>query len=291
MSIDWYLKSCRAAIVEAEALVHLAIALESLLHVHSGQGVTERFKDAILTLLGPVPRLDVWVEQFYTARSKAVHEGVPADIMFYPFDKDLLKKKRTTKEPIIPHRSLLEYGRRIFRLCLASVLAGATHVRLSRLDALFVPNQERIEAICKGLNQQLTADKGLLTVSQQVYELRDEAIDLVDPDIVKVACVLGAVKLALRAYRDAGVVIAKAADEAIEKVLTASSEPSLAVFALVEEIGRQLRAGRASTGQCPDVRLTDIVIALLEYASKPSFKLYCYLKENPTSSQKLSESS
>lgn len=75
--LEWYLRSCRDAISESEALVHLAIALESLLRVPSGERLTERFKDAVLTLIGPVPRLDSWLDQFYTARSKAVHEGVP----------------------------------------------------------------------------------------------------------------------------------------------------------------------------------------------------------------------
>ena len=139
VSLDWYMKGCRASIVEAEELVHLAIALESLLRVRSGEGVTERFKDAVLTLLGPAPRLDIWVDQFYAARSKAVHEGMPSDLKFYPIDKDLLKKMRTKGEPLIPHRSLLEYGRRIFRLCMASVLAGSTQVRMSGLDALSHP--------------------------------------------------------------------------------------------------------------------------------------------------------
>ena len=76
------LKKLRGAISESEALVHLAIALESLLKVPSGERLTERFKDAVLTLVGPIPRLDSWLDQFYTARSKAVHEGVPHELMF-----------------------------------------------------------------------------------------------------------------------------------------------------------------------------------------------------------------
>ena len=62
VSLEWYLKSCRASITEAEVVVHLAIALESLVRVRPGEGVTERFKDAIQTLLGPVPRLDDWLD-------------------------------------------------------------------------------------------------------------------------------------------------------------------------------------------------------------------------------------
>jgi hypothetical protein len=110
VSLEWYLRSCRESIVETEALADLAIALESLLRIRHGEGLTERFKDAVLTLLGPVPRLDSWLDQFYTARSKAVHEGTAPDLLFYPLEKDLLKKQRKEGAPLIPHRSLIEYG-------------------------------------------------------------------------------------------------------------------------------------------------------------------------------------
>jgi hypothetical protein len=291
VSLGWYMKGCRASFVEAEELVHLAIALESLLRLRSGEGVTERFKDAVLTLLGPVPRLDIWLDQFYTARSKAVHEGFPSDLNFYPIDKDSLKSKRTKGEPVIPHRSLLEYGRRIFRLCLSSVLAGSAHVRMSGLDALFIPNKERIEAICKGLNQQLPADKRLQSVFQAVYELRDQAFDLADPDVVAVKSVVGAVKLALQAYKEAHPTITKPVEEAIDKILSPSGQPSSALLTQIEECAGQLRSAYSSTDQSHSGRLTDIILALLEYASNPSFKLHCYYRENQTPPSKSTESS
>jgi hypothetical protein len=283
VSLDWYMRSCRASLDEAEALVHLAIALESLLRVRAGEGLTERFKDAVLLLLGPVPRLELWLDQFYTARSKAVHEGVPSDLLFYPFDKDLLKKKRKEGEAV-PHRSLLAYGRRIFRLCVASVLAGATQVRMRGLDAAFVPNADRVETICKRLNEKAPADKRLLSVSQEVYELRDQTFDLVDPDVVAVKSIVGAVKLALQAYKEAHPTITKPVEEAIDKVLTASGQPSSALLTQIEECAGQLRSGRVMTDRSPNARLTDIIIALLEYASKPSFKLQCYFGERQTPS-------
>ena len=93
----------------------LAIALESMLGLRSGDGVTERFTDAVLTLLGQVPRLDSWLKQFYTARSKAVHEGMPHDTVFYATNSEDMKKKQG-REVAIAHRSLLAYGRHIFRL-------------------------------------------------------------------------------------------------------------------------------------------------------------------------------
>jgi hypothetical protein len=289
VSLDWYMKSCRASLVEAEALVHLAIALESLLRVRSGEALTERFKDAVLLLLGPVPRLDIWVDQFYTARSKAVHEGVPSDLMFYPFDKDVLKKKKKEGETLIPHRSLLEYGRRIFRHCIASVLAGAMQVRMRRLDALFIPNGERIEAICKRLNETTPADKRLLSVSREVYELRE--FDLVDPDVVAVKTVAGAIKLALQTYKETHPTLTKPTEEAINKVLSTSGHQFSTLLTEIEECAGHLRSDRVTTDQSLNSRLTEIIIALLEYASNPSFRLQCYFKENQTPSDCNTQSS
>lgn len=290
VSLDWYMRSCRASLDDAEALVHLAIALESLLRVRSGEGLTERFKDAVLLLLGPVPRLELWLDQFYTARSKAVHEGVPTDLMFYPFDKELLKKKRNKGEAIIPHRSLLAYGRRIFRLCVASILAGATQVRMRGLDAAFIPNADRIEAICKRLNENAPPDKRLLSVNQEVYELRDQTYDLVDPDVVAVKCIIGAVKLALQAYKEAFPTITKPVEEAIGKILSESGQSSSALLIQIEECAGQLRSGRGMTDRSLNARLTDIIIALLEYASKPSFKLQCFFGERQTPSGSATQS-
>jgi hypothetical protein len=39
------------------------------------------------------------------------------------------------------------------------------------------------------------------------------------------------------------------------------------------------------TDRRPNARLTDLIIALLEYATKPSFKLQCYYKEAQTPSE------
>jgi hypothetical protein len=45
------------------------------------------------------------------------------------------------------------------------------------------------------------------------------------------------------------------------------------------------------TDQSLKARLTEIIIALSEYASKPSFKLQCYFKENQTPSESGTQSS
>jgi len=290
VSIDWYMRSCRDSLLEAEAIVHLAIALESLLHVRSGEGIRERLKDAVRTLLGPVPRLDNWVDQFYTARSDAVHEGVPSDFMFYPLLKESPKSTKGTRKEKpknkldadeIPHRSLLAYGRRIFRLCVSSVLAGALQTRISRLDALFVRNAERIEEIMKLLTEGPT-DKRILNVEQLVNELNDQTNDLVDPDAVAAKDVVWITKLALQSVKDAVPTISEPVKKVIDDVIASvKGEPTVALLEKIEECALQLRSAYSVTDRSPHSRIMWIVIALLDYASRPGFKLQCYYRENP----------
>jgi hypothetical protein len=290
VSIDWYMRSCRDSLLEAEAIVHLAIALESLLHVRSGEGIRERLKDAVLTLLGPVPRLENWVDQFYTARSDAVHEGVPADLMFYPLLKESPKvtkgkKKETPKNKQdtdeMPHRSLLAYGRRIFRLCVSGGLAGALQARITRLDALFVRNAERIGEIRKLLSEGPT-EKRILSVEQLVNELNDHTNDLVDPDAVAVKDVVWVTKLALESVKEAVASISEPVKKVIDDVISSvQGEPTVALLEKIEECARQLRSAYSVTDRSPATRIVWIVIALLDYASRPGFKLQCYYRENP----------
>jgi hypothetical protein len=291
VSIDWYMRSCRDSLLEAEAIVHLAIALESLLHARSGEGIRERLKDAVLTLLGPVTHLENWVDQFYTARSNAVHEGIPSDLMFYPLLKKSPKstkgkKKETPKNKQdgdeMPHRSLLAYGRRIFRLCVSTVLAGAMQARITRLDALFVRNAERIGEIRELLTKGPSADRCILSIEQLVNELNDHTNDLMDPDAVAVKDVVWVTKLALQSVKDAVPTISEPVKKVIDDVISSGQgDPTVALLEKIEECARQLRSGYSVTDRSPLTRIIWIVIALLDYASRPAFKLQCYYRENP----------
>jgi hypothetical protein len=293
VSINWYMRSCRDSLDDAEAIVHLAIALESLLHLRSDKGakdrsdkgevtdhsdkevkgrsdkgqVTDRFKNAVLTLLGPVPRLEDWLIQFYDARSKAVHEGVPSDLVYLPDPK---KKDEG-------HRPHLEYGRRIFRLCLASILSGARHVLTSRLDALFIPNAERLAEICRLLNQKVPANKRLLSIDHIVDDLSDYGFDLVDPDMVSLDSVVGAVKLALRTYKEAVPAVTEPVKNLIDNIVSTSGDPTVALFKQIEECAIQLQPSMTDRSTA---NLTQIISALLMYASKPTFQVIAMRMED-----------
>lgn len=150
-ALSWYASSCRTSASDAEAVIELAIALESLLQVGREAG-TDGFKNAVRTLLGPIPRLDSWLDQFYEARSNAVHSGLLRDPHFYALAREDLKEHRKGRKTAPRHRTLLEYGWRIFRLCLSTVLAGTAASSRVGLESMFVHNQERLEGILKTLN-------------------------------------------------------------------------------------------------------------------------------------------
>jgi hypothetical protein len=271
--LEWYLRGCRRAISESEALVHLAIALEGLLRVPAGERLTERFKDAVLTLIGPVPRLDSWLDQFYAARSKAVHEGVPHELMFFAVDQDQLRKKQPQGgEPRIPHRSLIEYGRRIFRLCLTNLVSAAENADAISLDRLFVHNGERVQAICRALaRRDEPADDRLREIEATVHELHEFQGILAEPH-VGLDDVLAAARLMADVFSssdptltdEARAAIAALRDEAVKKAKGSEK------LAAMERAMQALRdVGGTRTGR------HDVVIRFLEYATGHAFSLRC----------------
>lgn len=276
--LEWYLRSCRQAISESEALVHLAIALESLLRVPSGERLTERFKDAVLTLIGPVPRLDSWLDQFYTARSKAVHEGVPHELMFFAVDQDQLKKKQSPQggEARIPHRSLIEYGRRIFRLCLTNLVSAAENAEAISLDRLFVHNAERIQAIWRTLGQKdKPANNRLHEIEPTVHELHEYQGILAEPH-VSLDEVFAAARLIADVFSSSDPTLTDEARKAIaslrdETVKKAKGSDKLAAMERVMQTLRDI--GGTRTGH------HDVVIRFLDYATGHAFKLRCLFQE------------
>ncbi len=123
---------------DSAAIVELSIAFEALLRLPREQK-TKHFTEAVSLLLGRTPRLDVWAEQFYEARSQVVHEGSTQKLRFLATDKQ--------KGPA--YQSLLVYGRQVFQLCLGTVLSGAELAEKAGLQEKFVTNQERFGEICK----------------------------------------------------------------------------------------------------------------------------------------------
>jgi hypothetical protein len=278
--LEWYLKSCRGAISESEALVHLAIAIESLMKVPSGKDLTERFKDAVLTLIGPVPRLDSWLEQFYLARSKAVHEGVPHELMFLAVDKEHAKKARRGEKDVFLHRSLIEYGRRIFRLCLNNIISAAANVSAIDLDKLFVHNAERLLAIRKILSdKKLSQGQRLSKADGPIGELLRFQDIWFEPQ-VEFADVLHVMRDLLKVFTEANPTLSDDARQAIQGFLSDNSKKqrNSEQFAAMDAIHHALQNIQGTrTGQHL------VVMTFLQFATASPFRLRCLFEDHPKS--------
>jgi len=275
-SLDWYVRSCRDSISPAEAIVNLCTAMEALLKLSDDDRSSDGFKAAVLTILGPVPRLDWWLDQFYAARCKAVHEGVITELAFYPADRRTLKKRKKEswektqegEDDLPPLQPLIDYGRRVFRICLSSIVSSAYHVREVGLPKQFVHNSERIKDICKKLNaKKAEAIERLESIRKPVYELNECEIGLMEPD-VKVRDVLGTARLLLQVFLESKPVIPQIADNLIGAFLSGAD------LGLTGKL-TQLSALRTSLAESEKtvVDPVNIVLAFLAYASHPMFML------------------
>src|SRR5262249_46659016 len=135
----------KGAVNEDEVLLHLAIAFEFLLNLEYTPQITARFRESITVLLGPIPRLDSWVEQFYKARSSVVHKGKAQESKFIAQDWQQTRfKSGYNTQPPLRYGSLISHGRIIFRLCLTSILSGTQLVEDQGILSLFVHDEERM---------------------------------------------------------------------------------------------------------------------------------------------------
>jgi len=101
-------------------------------------------------LLGRVPRLNLWAEQFYTARSDVVHEGQTVRLR-------LKSGKLRGEVDSALYQSLVSYGRQILQLCVGATMFGAHLAERAGLEVKLVTNQERFETICKVLRDEALA--------------------------------------------------------------------------------------------------------------------------------------
>lgn len=164
-ALAWYNRANALAGDEDSAIIDLAVAFEALLALPK-DAKTDRFVDAISLLLGRIPRLSLWAEQFYDARSNVAHEGRARQIRFVP-----MKSKSPANGPF--YHSLLAYGRQIFQLCVGTLLFGAYLGVRAGLPEKLVTNQERFLFICKTLDDQAL---GLI----ERFAAIDDAIALID---------------------------------------------------------------------------------------------------------------
>lgn len=141
-AVRWFNKANTRHREEVESFICLSVAFETLFQLPR-EGKTDRLVDVISLLLGRVPRLNEWADQFYNARSSVVHEGSVNQTSFIPNSKS---GKDTSKTE---YQSLLAYGREIFQLCLGTILTGTSLSSHADLESKLITNSERFEKVCK----------------------------------------------------------------------------------------------------------------------------------------------
>lgn len=193
-ALRWYNRSCSLEVADEEALVLLAIAFECLLDLEQGPNVTDRFREAVKLLVGGVPRLDSWLNQFYKARSTIVHEGRADQLLHFRVNTDGNSSESR-------YRSLISYGRRLFRVCVPTVLTGSRLAERYELSPMLVTNQERLVRICRKLtNAEGDPTKALQAVAEDIEYLED--FRWVAEEGLTVQQLLGSTKVVMQAYHD-----------------------------------------------------------------------------------------
>ena len=190
-AIHWFNRSCRATIDDDEAIVNMSIAFESLLALPQAEK-TDRLVDSISLILGRVPRLGAWARQFYDARSKVVHEGRAQQLRFVVADDSAKKAEGQI------YQSLLAYGRQIFRLCLGTLVVGASMAEAAGLEEKLISNQERFEKICRHLNDEAATPCDRLTRIAPLVDAVERYRFVAER--LKLATVIGATRSAAKAF-------------------------------------------------------------------------------------------
>lgn len=228
-----------------------------------------------MTLVGPVPRLEEWLEQFYQARSSAVHEGRPHQLIFMV---------QSPKKEQLPHRALIMYGRRIFRTCLVTVLTGVAVTEESRIASLLVHNGERLRDICKSLSRpQTAAASRLLSVQRQVEELHEcETLSMSFQLEEGYESLMGATRLVLAAYRECKQLSDVEIDRLLSQATSSGSDNSArATYESLTKLTETLRAKVREQRLGSEVDA--IALRFLEFACRPAVGLaaHSHAIQNP----------
>jgi hypothetical protein len=266
-AIRWFNDANREGTGEDAALVSLAIAFESLLGLPQTEK-TDRLVDAIALLLGRVPRLDTWANQFYRARSAIVHEGRTNNLRFIASDSF-----KSADGPI--YQSLLSYGIRIFRLCLSTLLVGADLAHKAGLEDILVTNQQRFKRTCEILSDKRLPAFDRLTRIIEIVEALDRYRFLSESGL-QLETMLGAIRLAVEAVVECDAIrILPEKDELNKFITSIRDQHHLKQLEAVKEI----EAFFASVQSQGNPEIIDLVRKLIGIVWTYTFSHYYWLKQ------------
>ncbi len=275
-AMEWYNRSCSGHISEEVSLIHLATAFESLLNLPQGPDLTLRFKESLALLVGNIPRLESWIEQFYNARSKILHQGYWPHLGFYAADSDAYKSILKQKQEGVVYRSLASYGRRIFRLCLQTILAGVITTKEAGLTSLFFHNQERLQSICKHLSRSdIEPNERLRQVSQDILDLNEYWLE--SENLTDIKSVIGTGMLLITTYLETAPSVPVEVERSLLAIINKPSDLSeyeqLKLFEVLSESLSRWKGGIVSGGTIAPIDPVDTLRLFIKYASMPGFLL------------------
>lgn len=211
-ALRWFNAANQDANNDDSAIVNLSIAFEALLSLPADDK-TDRLTDAISLLLGRTPRVDIWARQFYDARSRIVHEGRASQLRFIAIDS-----RKVNEGPL--YQSLLSYGRQVFQLCLGTLLVGAELAQNAGLEEKLVTNQERFQKICTLLaDEKIETRKHFSQIEPLVIDI--EQYKYVPESGLKIETMIGATRLAAKAFVEYNKTIPQALKEPLERLIAA----------------------------------------------------------------------
>lgn len=210
--------------------------------------------------------MDIWAVQFYQARSEISHEGRTQKLRFVATDS----AKKSAGDS---YRSLLSYGRQIFRLCVGCLLFGANLTRESGLEEKFITNQERFERICRELSDEaLPASERLLGIAETVDAIA--RYRFVSESGLKIETLLSAAKRVANALLASGAEVDASLRMSLQKLIDSSKSRDH-----YEELDalRALGENTSHTGNPGDTSEQSMVLRLLAVVWGYVFQHYFWI--------------
>src|SRR5262249_41386126 len=118
------------------------------------------------------------------------------------------------------YQSLLSYGRRVFQLCLGTLLVGAELAKNAGLEETLVTNQERFQRICKVLAEQATPASERLERIVPIVSATQQYQYVPESDL-KLETMIGATRLAAKALLEHNETISQDLQAHLERLATA----------------------------------------------------------------------
>ena len=278
-AMSWYNRSFSVFISEEEKLVDIDIALEILFHNQEfskskGIPITEELKEHFRGLFGDINGLNNWIDQFYKARSKILHEG-HSEKMVYSSGR-----KKTGDDQLVMS-PLINYGRKLLRLSILNILYGTVLVEECNLNSWFTHDKERIEEICRLLRQKdIPAIDRLNSILPISSDLSENYMDEIQQNSIKIEAIISTGKLLIETHLEAYPDIAADIKTELEEILNNPNKNPIEILDKYGLLENNLRRGVGSyNGKLWPTKPWHALAYFAKYASSPTFPLRIYFQE------------